>query len=37
VVSVSRDGRQEIVDGRHRIIVARERGALLKVTFQRGR
>jgi hypothetical protein len=37
VVAVSRSGKMEVVDGRHRIIVARERGAKLKVTFTRGR
>lgn len=37
VVAVSRGGRMEVVDGRHRILVARERGEKLKVTFVRGR
>lgn len=35
-VAVSPDGRQEVVDGRHRILVARERGEPLKVKFVRG-
>jgi hypothetical protein len=37
VVAVSRSGRMEVVDGRHRILVGRERGEKLKVTFVRGR
>lgn len=35
-IAVSPDGRQEVVDGRHRILVARERGEPLKVKFVRG-
>ena len=37
LVTVSRDGRMSVDDGRHRILVAMERGAKIKVTFRRGR
>jgi hypothetical protein len=36
IVVVSPKGRMEVEDGRHRILVARERGEPLKVKFVRG-
>jgi hypothetical protein len=36
IVAVSPRGRMEVEDGRHRILVARERGEKLKVKFVRG-